>query len=105
VSVAVLGDPFARDVLHHEVRATLLGCPRIKDLGNIGMIHHGQGLTLRLKTGHNLLGVHPEFDDLERYPPADGLYLFGEVDRAHAALADDFEDSIRAYALRGTLKV
>jgi hypothetical protein len=35
-----------------------------------GMIHRRQRLPLRLEPGHDLLGVHPQLDDLERHPPS-----------------------------------
>ncbi len=50
------------------------------------------------KRAIDLLGIHPRLDDLQRDPPADGLLLLGHVDGAHAALADQLEELIRADA-------
>ena len=37
------------------------------------------------------LRVHPGLDQLERHLPLDRLGLLGQVDGAHAALADDLD--------------
>jgi hypothetical protein len=39
--------------------------PGIEHLGDVGMIHHGQGLPIGLEAGDDRLGVHPQLDDLE----------------------------------------
>ena len=105
VVVAVYRDGNAFHQFHYKKRSSGIGCAGVEHFGDVGVIHHGQGLTLRLKAGHDLLGVHPEFDDLQSNPTADGLFLFGEIDGAHATLADDFEDAVGAYAFGRTLKV
>ena len=43
-----------------------------------------------------LFGVHSELDDLEGDAALHGLDLLCEVDDAHAALADRFEDLVGA---------
>ena len=53
--VAVLGDgetPF--DQFHHEVGPTGFGGPGVEHLGDVGVVHHGQGLPLGLEAGDDL---------------------------------------------------
>ena len=52
------------------------------------MVHHRQGLALGLEPGDDLLRVHPRLDDLQGDLAAHGLGLLGDVDDAHAPLAD-----------------
>ena len=49
------------------------------------MVHHGQGLTLAFKACDDLLGVHPELDDLQRDTPAHLAFV-----EAYQAKYDDF---------------
>jgi len=55
-----------------------------------------QRLPLGLEAGHDLAGVHAEFDDLQRHPPHDRLPLLGHVDHAHAALANHLQELVGA---------
>ena len=98
--IAVLRELDSVHQLHHEIRAAGLGRPGVQHLRDVRVIHHGEGLTLRFKPRHDLLGVHAGLDDLERHPAADGRGLFGVVDDTHPALAQHLEDLERAYALR-----
>ncbi len=86
--VAELGDGHAVDQLHDEVGPAALGGAGVEDAGDVLMVHHGQGLPLGLEAGDDLAAVHARLDDLERDLAADGLFLLGHVDGAHAALAD-----------------
>jgi hypothetical protein len=52
------------------------------------VVHEGQGLALGLEAGEDLAAVETRLDELERDLSADGLDLVGEVDGAHAALAE-----------------
>src|SRR5208283_2329318 len=74
--------------LHDEVGRSPLGCPCIKYPGDVWMIHQGKGLAFGLKPSDDALGLHAEFDDLERYPAADWLLLFGQVNHAATALSN-----------------
>ncbi len=86
--VAVFRDRHAAHQLHHKVWPTCVGGAGVEDLGNAGMIHHGQRLPLGSESREHFLGVHARLDDLQRYPTLDRLTLVGDIDNAHAALAD-----------------
>ena len=75
--IAVLGDGYAGHVLHSEVRPALLRGPGVEDLGHVGVVHQRECFPLRVKAGDNLLGVHPQLDDLEGHPAMNGLLLLG----------------------------
>ncbi len=93
--VAVLRDRNALDQFHHEVGPAAVGGARIEHLGDVGVVHHGQGLALGLETSDHLPGVHARLDDLQRHPPLDRLGLLGHVDHAHAAFADLLQQLVR----------
>jgi len=92
--IAVLGDGNAFDQFHYEVRTAGVGRSGIQHLGDVGMVHQRQGLALGLEPSDDLLGVHPQFDDLEGDPPSHRLLLFGRPDRAEAALAKFFQEFV-----------
>jgi len=96
VSVTVLGDPDARDVLHDEVRPTVVGGTALEHLRDRRVIHQCQGLPLGLEASHDLLGVHARLDDLERDPPAHRLGLLDQPHLAHPALSEQLEDTVGA---------
>ena len=54
--VAELGDRDAVDQFHHEEGPPALGRPGIEHLGDVGMVHHRQGLPLGLEAGDHLAG-------------------------------------------------
>src|SRR5215467_1037298 len=64
--IAVGSDGLAGDVLHDEVRLTLVGGSGIEDLGNRGVVHDGERLALGLKALDDRRIVHAGFDQLER---------------------------------------
>jgi hypothetical protein len=88
VLVAELRDRLPLHQLHDEVRPAVLGRAGVEHLRNVGMVHEGERLPLRLEPGEDLPRVHPRLDDLERDPPPDRLGLLGHPDRPHAAFAD-----------------
>ena len=88
VVVAVLREGHAVDQLHHEVGPARLGGARIEDLGDVGMIHHRQGLLFGREARDHFPGVHARLDDLQGHLAADRLLLEGHVDDAHAPFAD-----------------
>ena len=96
IAVAVLGDRHALDQLHHEVRAAGVGGAGVEDAGDVGVVHHRQGLAFGLEAGDDLPRVHARLDDLERHLASDRLLLLGHEDGAHAALADLLEELVRA---------
>ena len=96
VAVAVVGDGDAADQLHDEVGAAAVGGPGVNDAGDVGVVHHRQRLALGLEAGDDLPGVHAGLDDLQRHLAAHGVRLFGDVDDAHAPLADQLPQRVGA---------
>ena len=94
--VAEPGDRDALDQLHHEVGSAVIGGAGVEDLGDVGVVHQGQGLALGPEPGEHLAAVHAGLDELERDRPPHRLGLLGHVDRAHAPLADRLEQLVRA---------
>ena len=95
---SVIGMPSHQ--FHDEVTAGPLSVvPRIEHLGDVRMIHHRQRLPLRLEPGDDLLGVHPQLDDLERHPPPHRLGLLGHIDHAAAAFTDALQQFVAAERL------
>ena len=84
----------ALDQLHDEEGAAVGGRAGVEDAGDVGVVHQGQGLALRLEAGQDVPRVHPRLDQLQRHLAADRPELLGEVDRAHAALADLLADLV-----------
>ena len=60
----------------------------------MGVIHQGQGLTLGLEPGQDLLGIHAQLDDLQGDLARDRLGLLGQVDRGEPTLPDHFADLV-----------
>jgi hypothetical protein len=60
------------------------------------VVHHREDLPLRLEAGDQLGRVQAEADQLQSDPAADGIFLLGGVDDAHAALAEDLLDPVGA---------
>ena len=77
VPVAVRGERFSSDQLHHEIRPSQVRRAGIEDLRNRGMIHECERLALSLEPRHYLRGVHPRFDHLQRDLPPDWPRLLG----------------------------
>ena len=68
----------------------------VENLGDVGMVHHGQGLAFGLKASDNLFAIHAELDDFQGHPPAHGGLLFGHIDNTAAAFADLLEQLVTA---------
>ena len=94
VPVAKLGDGHALNQFHHEVRPPGVGRPAVEHLGDVRVVHQGQGLPLGLEAGHHLFGVHPQLDNLEGHAAADRFLLLGHIHHAHAALPDLFQQLV-----------
>ena len=73
-----------------------VGGPGVEDLGDVRVVHQGQGLPLGLEPGDHLPRVHPRLDHLQGDPPADRLGLLGHEHHAHPALADLLQQLVRA---------
>jgi hypothetical protein len=102
--VAEPGDGDALDQLHDEVRPAGFGRAGVEHAGNVLMVHQRQRLPLGLEAGDDLPAVHAGLDDLQGDLAADGLFLLGHVDDAHAALADLLEQLVRADAVAGAFR-
>ena len=73
-----------------------LGRARIEHLGDVGMVHQRQRLTLGLEPGDDRLGVHAQLDDFERHAAAHRLGLLGHIDHPAAAFADFLQHFVTA---------
>jgi hypothetical protein len=62
--------------------------PCVKNLRDVGMVHHGQRLPLGLEARYDLAAVHARFDDLEGDATFDRLSLFGHPHFAEPAFAE-----------------
>ena len=67
------------------------------------MIHQGQRLPFRFKTGDDLLGIHAQLDDLQRNAAADRFFLFSHPDRAHAPFTQSLQQAIASDYRAGIL--
>ena len=94
--VAEPGDRDALDQLHHEVGPARVGGAGVEDLGDVRVVHQGQGLAFGPEPGEHLAAVHAGLDELERDGAPHRLGLLGHVDGAHAPLADRLEELVRA---------
>ena len=64
VLIAKARDGDTAHQLHDKVGAAALCGPSIQHAGNVGVLHECQRLTLLLKPGDHLAGIHAGFDDL-----------------------------------------
>ena len=101
--VAVGGDRFARHQLHDEVRAPRRRGARVVHLGDVGVVHHRQGLALLLEARDHLARVHADLDDLERNAPAHRRLLLREIHIPEAAFADELHERVRPDHVAGAL--
>src|SRR6266404_7871611 len=97
--IAVFRDLDPTDELHDKVGAARFGRPRIKHLGNVGVVHQRQGLSLGFKPGDHALGVHSRLDDFQGDPPSDRLLLFRHVNHPASALTYLLEQFVMANAV------
>src|SRR5262245_60000002 len=91
------------DQLHDKERASSLCGAGVVDLGDVLVIHHGQGLALGLEAGDDLGTVHARLDDLNGDAAVNRLVLFGHVDYAKAGLADLLQKLVGADTGAGTI--
>ena len=102
VPVAVVGDGDAVDQLHDEVGPAGVGGAGVEHLGDVRVVHQGQGLSLGLEAGDHLVGIHTGLDDLQGHSSPDGTLLLGHVDDAHAPFADLSQELVGADAARAS---
>ena len=95
ITVAIIGNGDARDILHGKIGTSAGGRPGIVDPGNIGMVHQGQGLALGCESRENLGPCISRFQHFQGNAPPDRFVLFGKVDDTHAALAQDPDRVVR----------
>ena len=94
--VAILGEGDALDVLHDEERPAALGRAAVEHLGDVRVVHQGQGLPLRLEPRQDGPRVHPRLDELQRHDSPNRLRLLGLPDRAHPPCANLLEQPVAA---------
>jgi hypothetical protein len=78
-----------------------IGDARIKNPGDVRMIHQRERLAFSLEPGNDLPRVHAQLDDLERHTAADRLFLLGHVNDAATAFADFLEQLVTANSVAG----
>ena len=88
--VAILRDRHALDLLHDEEGPAASVVAGVEDLGDVGVVHHGQGLPFRLEAGKDAESM-PGLMSLRATMPPDRLRLLGHPDDAHAPFADRLE--------------
>jgi hypothetical protein len=64
--------------------------PRVQNFGDVGMIHQGQSLPLRLEAGQHFLRPHTRLDELYSDQPLHRRGLLRHPNRAHAPFANVF---------------
>lgn len=93
-AVAVVGQPGAAHRLHHDVRPTLVGGPRVEHPRDRRVIHQRQGGALAGEAPQDGVGIHAPLDDLEGDLAAQRRLLHGQVDLTHPALAKQGGQSV-----------
>ena len=76
--VAIIRDARSGDQFHDEVRPARFRRASIQHLGNVRMIHPGQGLSLGFEAGDDIASVQTGLDHFECDSPPDRLFLFGK---------------------------
>ena len=84
VLVAEVCDRHALDQLHDEVRPAALGGAGVEHLGDVRVVHPGEGLALLLEAGDQAGGIEARPDQLEGDAPLHRLELVGDPDRGLA---------------------
>src|SRR5262245_52811549 len=92
--IAVLGYRYSGNMLHDKKWPSVVRDSSAINLSNVGVIHEGERLTLRLKACHDFASVHPDLDDLQRHFPPEWRVLFGQIDDPHATLSECVKDSV-----------
>src|ERR1039458_8011344 len=97
--ITVVRDFDTTHQFHDEVRSASVGCSGIQHLGDIRMIHQRQGLAFGLETRDHLLGIHAQFDDLERHALTHRFCLLRHIDDPTAAFANLLKEFVAAYPI------
>jgi len=61
------------------------------------MIHERQSLSLGVKPGQHLRGIHARLHDFDRDLTPHWPRLFGQTDLAHSAFTDSLKKPVRTY--------
>ena len=84
----VLDQRRAVDELHHQVRPAVGRRAAVEQPGDVGMVEAGEDLPLGAEAADDGIGVHPALQHLEGDALVERVVVAdGEIDRAHAALA------------------
>jgi len=75
--VAIIGDSFARQQLHDEIRSTGNGGATVEDFGDVRMLQQRQGLPLGFEAADRLGVIGPKLYDFECDPSLDRFLLPG----------------------------
>ena len=94
----VRGDRVADDVFHHDVREPRIGGARVVDVGDVRVIHHGEGLLLGAEARDDLAGIASRAQHLDRDLAPNGFVLLREVDGPHSAFAEQAHDAVGSHA-------
>ncbi len=73
---------------HDKIGPTARRGPRVQHACDVGVLHHRQGLALRVKPHHNLPGIQPRLENLECHLALHGCGLLGPIDQPHPAFAN-----------------
>src|SRR5262245_2943777 len=63
--VAIIRDPLPSDQFHHEIGSTFGSSASLENACNARMIHEGQRLLFRFKTGDDAFGIQSELDQFD----------------------------------------
>ena len=67
------------------------------------MVHHRQSLSFRLEPGHDLPGILPKLDNLQRDLAANRFLLIRHIHHSAAAVANFLKQSVTTDAVPGFL--
>src|SRR5438094_9772572 len=99
--VAIAGDRKAFDQFHDKEWSAGLSYPAVEHLGDVGVVHHRQGLALGFKARDDLPGIHARLDDLEGDAPTHRLALLGQIDHSTATLPNLLQQLVAADPVTG----
>ena len=94
--VAVFRDRDSFDQFHDEVGLARRGSSCVEHLGDVGVFHDRQGLSLGFEPGDHLAGAHPRLDDFHGHSAAERVRLLGQVDDPHPPFTDLLKQLVRA---------
>ena len=81
-------DRLAVDVLHGEIRFTVIGGAAVVELSNVGMVEAGEDLALGEKPAPDFAVVHAGTQHFEGHLTAELVVAHRQGDTRHAAVAD-----------------